>query len=142
MVGMVTIVTKLKTRHLSDYFKSLLTIAIVYFGGFLSLELLQKGIVFDIVNEDGILVESGVRWSVSIWIILNILLTLLSYPLIPLLEKGFGLTSDITLLELSDMDHPLLKRLSIEAPGTLQHSLQVANLSEVAAKTIGANACS
>jgi putative nucleotidyltransferase with HDIG domain len=67
-------------------------------------------------------------------------LTLLSYPLVPLLERLFGFTSDITLDELSNLDQPLLKELSMKTPGTLQHSLQVGHLSEAAATEIGANA--
>ena len=70
---------------------------------------------------------------------LNGFLTLLAYPLIPLLGSFFGFTSSITLAELSDLNHPLLKELSLKAPGTLQHSLQVANLAESAAKAIGAD---
>ena len=56
------------------------------------------------------------------------LLTLFSFPLIYIYEKVFGLVSDVSLLELTDTNSPLLRRLSDEAPGTFQHSLQVANL--------------
>ncbi len=140
VVGMVAVVTKLKTRHLSNFFVSLLYIGIAYAAMFLSLEIIHAGTIFPVVAENGTVVEEGVRWHMLRWILFNIFLTLLSYPLIPLLEKMFGLTSDITLVELSDLDRPLLKELSIKAPGTLQHSLQVANLSEAAAKAIGANA--
>ncbi|BDS11367.1 HD family phosphohydrolase [Aureispira anguillae] len=139
LVGMVAVVSKLKTRHLSDFFVSLLYIGIAYGAGFLSLEIIHAGTVFPIVSANGTVIEEGVRWHMLGWILFNVFLTLLSYPLIPLLEKFFGLTSDITLVELGDMDHPLLKELSIRAPGTLQHSLQVANLSEAAVKAIGAN---
>jgi putative nucleotidyltransferase with HDIG domain len=59
--------------------------------------------------------------------------------LIPLLEPVFGITTDVTLLELSDMGHPLLQRLAMEAPGTYHHSLVVANLAQAAAAEIGAN---
>ena len=78
------------------------------------------------------------HWVVFVWLMLNGFLTLLAYPLIPLLGNLFGFTSNITLAELSDLDHPLLKELSLKAPGTLQHSLQVSNLAEAAAKAIGA----
>lgn len=140
LVGMVAVITKLKTRYLSNFFVSLLYIGIAYTAVFLSLEIIHAGTIFPVVAENGTVVEEGVRWHMLRWILFNIFLTLLSYPLIPLLEKLFGLTSDITLVELSDLDKPLLKKLSIKAPGTLQHSLQVANLSEAAAKAIGANA--
>lgn len=139
LVGMVAVVNKLKTRHLSDFFVSLLYIGIAYAAGFISLELIHAGTIFPIVSANGTIIEEGVRWHMLGWVLLNVFLTLLSYPLIPLFEKLFGLTSDITLVELADMDNYLLKELSIKAPGTLQHSLQVANLSEAAAKVIGAN---
>ncbi|MBL4649680.1 MAG: HDIG domain-containing protein [Aureispira sp.] len=139
LVGMVAVINKLKTRHLSDFFVSLLYIGIAYAAGFLSLEIIHAGTIFPIVSANGIVIEEGVRWHMLGWVLFNVFLTLLSYPLIPLFEKLFGLTSDITLVELADMDNPLLKELSIKAPGTLQHSLQVAHLSEAAAKVIGAN---
>ncbi len=59
--------------------------------------------------------------------------------LLPILEMLFRRTTDITLLELTDYNHPLLSRLQIDAPGTYHHSLMVANLSENAAQSIGAN---
>lgn len=60
--------------------------------------------------------------------------------LLPLLESLFKRTTDITLLELTDYNHPLLRRLQLEAPGTYHHSLVVAQLAENAANAIGANA--
>ncbi len=63
----------------------------------------------------------------------------LTYPLILLIEKTFRITTDVTLLELSDTNKPILKRLMLEAPGSFHHSLQVANLAEAAAGGIGAN---
>jgi putative nucleotidyltransferase with HDIG domain len=60
--------------------------------------------------------------------------------LLPVLEALFGVTTEITWLELSDLNHPLMRRLSIEAPGTYHHSLMVASLSEAAAESIGADA--
>jgi cyclic-di-AMP phosphodiesterase PgpH len=59
---------------------------------------------------------------------------------LPLLENLFRITTDISWLELSDLNHPLLRRMTIEAPGTYHHSLVVANLAEAAAEKIGANA--
>ena len=60
--------------------------------------------------------------------------------LLPALEKAFGITTDQRLLELSNQNLPLLKRLSLEAPGTYQHSLTVGNLAEAGAEAVGANA--
>jgi putative nucleotidyltransferase with HDIG domain len=60
--------------------------------------------------------------------------------ILPLLEGVFGLTTEISWLELSDLNHPLLRRMQLEAPGTFHHSLIVASLAESAAEAIGANA--
>jgi putative nucleotidyltransferase with HDIG domain len=59
---------------------------------------------------------------------------------LPIFESLFRITTDISWLELADLNHPLLKRMMIEAPGTYQHSLVVANLAETAAESVGANA--
>tara|TARA_Y100000739_G_scaffold71201_1_gene60028 strand:+ start:31174 stop:33228 length:2055 start_codon:yes stop_codon:yes gene_type:complete len=67
------------------------------------------------------------------------LLTLFIYPLIYIYEKIFNLVSDVSLLELSDTNSPLLKELSNRAAGTFHHSMNVANLAESAANEIGAN---
>ena len=63
----------------------------------------------------------------------------LALGILPFIEKTFRITTSMTLLELADASHPLLRRLSMEAPGTYNHSLQVATLSEEAAESIGAN---
>ncbi len=60
--------------------------------------------------------------------------------ILPILEHLFRVTTDISWLEASDLNHPLLRRMTIEAPGTYHHSLVVANLAEAAAEAIGANA--
>lgn len=60
--------------------------------------------------------------------------------MLPMLEHVFQITTDISWLEASDLNHPLLRRMTIEAPGTYHHSLVVANLAEAAAEAIGANA--
>jgi len=65
---------------------------------------------------------------------------ILASGVLPILESLFRITTDISWLEMADLNHPLLKRLSLEAPGTYHHSLAVANLAEAAAETVGANA--
>jgi len=65
--------------------------------------------------------------------------TAVAFGLLPLVEQVFRLTSDITLLELSDLNRPLLRRLQLEAPGTYHHSMVVGSLAEAAAEAIGAN---
>jgi putative nucleotidyltransferase with HDIG domain len=72
--------------------------------------------------------------------VVSVLSIFLVMGMLPVFESIFGMTTDTTLLELSDLNHPLLKRLSIEAPGTYHHSISVGNLSESAAEAIGGNA--
>jgi putative nucleotidyltransferase with HDIG domain len=72
-------------------------------------------------------------------ILSGLLSTVLTLLLIPIFEKLFKITTDITLLELSDMGHPLLQKMAIQAPGTYHHSLMVATLAQNAAEAIGAN---
>ena len=75
-----------------------------------------------------------------IYFFINGVLLLFTYPLLYLLEKGFGFISDVTLVELSNINNPLLQRMSEIAPGTFQHSMQVANLASEVARKIGAKA--
>ena len=72
------------------------------------------------------------------FIAINGVLLFCSYPLLYLLEKAFGFTSNITLIELSDMNKELLRKMSEVAPGTFQHSIQVGNLAAEIANKIGA----
>ena len=72
------------------------------------------------------------------YIVINGILLFCSYPLLYLIEKAFGFTSNITLIELSDMNKTLLRKMSEVAPGTFQHSIQVGNLAAEIANKIGA----
>ncbi|NPA69051.1 MAG: HDIG domain-containing protein [Chlorobi bacterium] len=83
---------------------------------------------------------SDMDFSYTIWFAVSSFLVLMAYPLIYLFEKLFGFLSDVTLIELSDTNRPLLKLLAEKAPGSFQHTVQVANISEEAAREIGANA--
>ncbi len=82
---------------------------------------------------------SEINWIYFVYFGLYSLLLLSAYPLIYAFEKIFGFISDLTLLELSTTNHPLLQKLATTAPGTFQHSLQVSNLAAAAANKIGAN---
>lgn len=70
----------------------------------------------------------------------SLLIAMIVSGLLPVLESIFGITTDISWLESSDLNHKLMKRLQLEAPGTFHHSLVVASLAEAAAESIGANA--
>lgn len=74
-----------------------------------------------------------------LFVTINAVFILFTYPLILLFERTFNVTTDFTLIELSDNNLPLLKELMNRTPGTFHHSLQVANLAEAAAGAIGAN---
>ncbi|MCK4747507.1 MAG: HDIG domain-containing protein, partial [Bacteroidales bacterium] len=80
---------------------------------------------------------SSIQFKSFLWFAGNGLLILTSYPLIFIFEKSFKFLSDSTLIELSDTNQPLLRELAEKAPGTFQHSLQVANLAEEAIYQIG-----
>lgn len=128
LVGGIIIIANVKTRYWSKFFFSMAYLLITYLVVFIGLSMLKQG-TWQLDN-----------WETCGWFFGSVFLTLLSYPLVPLFERLFGFTSDITLDELSNLDQPLLKELSMKAPGTLQHSLQVGHLSEAAANEIGANA--
>jgi putative nucleotidyltransferase with HDIG domain len=81
----------------------------------------------------------NIDWYKLAWFAGNCFLLTLSYPLIYMFEKMFGFISDTTLIELSNPNHPILRQLTLKAPGTFQHSLQVANLAEEAIYKIGGN---
>lgn len=78
--------------------------------------------------------------NTSVSVAINSVFILFTYPLILIIEKTFKVTTDFTLLELSDTNRPLMKDLMNKAPGSFHHSLQVANLAEAAASAIEANA--
>ena len=81
-----------------------------------------------------------IMWRDFMWFGISSMLIMFAYPLIFAFEKMFGFVSDMTLLELSDTNNKLLRELSLKAPGTFQHSLQVANLAEAAIYQVGGNA--
>jgi putative nucleotidyltransferase with HDIG domain len=81
-----------------------------------------------------------IGWQGLVAIGSGLLTALLAMLAMPMLQSLFRITTDITWLELSDLNHPLLRRLVMEAPGTYHHSLVVANLAEAAAEAVGANA--
>lgn len=102
---------------------SFLSYTVIYFG----LSLVKLGGIRDI------------EWTQLLWFLASCVLLLTTYLLIFIFEKIFRFPSDITLFELSDTSRGLLRELSDKAPGTFQHSLQVANFVEVALREIGGN---
>lgn len=80
-----------------------------------------------------------INWTCFAYFAINTILLGFSYILVYIIEKLFGFISTVTLIELSDVNNPLLRELSEECPGTFQHSLQVSNLAAEAARKINAN---
>ncbi len=89
---------------------------------------------FELIHEDDL---TKLNTRMYIYFMINGILLLFAYPLLFLLEKIFGFTSDVTLVELSNINNNLLREMSEVAPGTFQHSLQMANLAAAAANKIG-----
>lgn len=94
-------------------------------------------VAFTLIHDGNLLQLS---YDVLLLFVVNGLAILFVQPLIYIFEKVFGLVSDASLLELTDTNSKLLRELADKAPGTFQHSLQVANIAEAAANAIGANA--
>lgn len=90
---------------------------------------------FELITENDL---SKLNVRMYTYFIINGVLLLFAYPLLFLLEKTFGFTSNVTLVELSNINNDLLRQMSESVPGTFQHSMQVANLAAEAAIRIGA----
>ncbi|WP_299381887.1 HDIG domain-containing metalloprotein [uncultured Lacinutrix sp.] len=128
IAGIVTILTVSELYKRANLFISVGQITMIYIIAYFA---------FFIIHEGSM---DTLKWDTFGLFVLCGLATLFVQPLIYIYEKLFGLVSDVSLLELSDTNSKLLKRLSNEAPGTFHHSLNVANLAEAAANEIGANA--
>lgn len=125
--GMACIFSVVNLRKRSRLFFTIFLLVLVYGGAYGAITLMVEGNV------------KAISFTELGWMLTSASLTLFSYPIIYLFEKVFGFTSDVSLLELSDTNNPLLKELALRAPGTFQHSLQVANLAEAAIYRIGGN---
>ncbi|MBO7460875.1 MAG: HDIG domain-containing protein, partial [Bacteroidales bacterium] len=128
LVSFVAIFSMTKRTRRASYFGTSLavfaTYVIVYFG----MMLIYDG-GFDSLNLTTIFIYAG-----------NAFFTMLALPLAFLFERVFGFVTDLSLLELSNTNSPLLRKLASEAPGTFQHAMQVADLCEEVIYNIGGNA--
>lgn len=127
IAGIVTILTVSELYKRANIFISVAQITGIYMLTYFA---------FSVIKEGNI---SQINWNYFFLFAMNGLLSFLSIILIYIYEKVFGLVSDVTLLELSNTNTKLLRELNEKAPGTFQHSMQVANLAEAAANEIGAN---
>ncbi|MFA6083210.1 HD family phosphohydrolase [Mucilaginibacter sp.] len=126
--GMVSIYSIKNLIRREQFLISAVIITFTYFVAFLGISLIREGSL------------TTIDWTDFVPFAVSVLLTLLAYPLIYAFEKVFAITSDITLIELTNTNAPLLREMAFSAPGTFQHSLQVANLAENAIFAIGGNA--
>jgi putative nucleotidyltransferase with HDIG domain len=127
IAGIVTILTVSELYKRANLFISVAQITLIYMITYFAFSIIKEG------NA------SQINWDYFALFALNGLLSFLSLIIIYIYEKVFGLVSDVTLLELSNTNTKLLRELNEKAPGTFQHSMQVANLAEAAANEIGAN---
>ncbi len=93
-----------------------------------------------LISFGAVVYESGLSWGVLFApFMAGVAVFFSSFASLPLFERGFGVVTDISLLELANLDHPLLRMLLEKAPGTYNHSIYVGILAESAAKEVGAN---
>ena len=127
IAGMVAAYSLRELTQRSQLYRVAILVMLSYSLTNVSLELMHR-------NE-----ISAINLNLYFCFLVNGIFLLFSYPLLFAMEKGFGFTSNVTLIELSNTSNKLLRRLSEEAPGTFQHTVQVSNLAAAAAARIGAN---
>jgi putative nucleotidyltransferase with HDIG domain len=113
-------------RKRSQVFAPVLLVFVGYAVSILAFNLSRLASLNEILND-------------LLYAAISSLLCFLVYPILLLIEKVFGITTDMTLMELSDLNHPLLREMATKAPGTYSHTMQVSLLAEEAATAIGAN---
>lgn len=127
-VAMVSIFMLKELTERSQLIRSSFFILLTYNLVYIGLMLYGHGVMKDI------------EWIVPIYFLINFIFVMFSYLLVYVFEKTFGFISGVSMVELANINKPLLKDLSEKAPGTFQHSMQVSNLATAAASRIGANA--
>ena len=127
-VGVISILTLKRLTQRSQLIFNILWILAMYCIAYTSISLMQEGSL------------SQIQWKMYVSFIINAVLLFSSYLLIYLFEWMFGYISDVTLVELANINSKLLREFSESCPGSFQHSLQVSNLASAAAQSINANA--
>jgi len=127
VAGIIAILSMASLRRRSQLFVTVALIFATYSAVYFGLSLAHTGSF------------ENLYWADFAYFAGGAFLTLFAYPLIFLFERMFGMPTDFSLLELADTNNTLLRNLGMKAPGTFQHSLQVANLSEEAIIAIGGN---
>ncbi len=128
--GLVAIFSLRELSQRSQLFRTALLVILTYSTIYFA---------FELMTENGLADDfSKLNARMYTYFIINGILLLFTYPLLFLLEKTFGFTSNVTLVELSNINCNLLRQMSESVPGTFQHSMQVANLAAEAAIRVGA----
>jgi putative nucleotidyltransferase with HDIG domain len=127
LTGIVVIFSLKELSQRSQLIRCSLFVYLSYIVFYVSLVVFQEGDF------------SKIHWEMILYFSISFILLMFSYVLIYVLEEIFGYLSPITLVELSNMNSPLLKKLSETAPGTFQHTLQVSILASKAAEKVGAD---
>lgn len=127
IAGIVTILTVSELYKRANLFVSVGKITLVYVISYMAFHLIQEANL------------QSINYQNLLYFVLSGIGLLFVQPLIYMFERIFGLVSDLSLLELSDTNSPLLKKLAEVAPGTFHHSLNVANLAEASANEVNAN---
>ncbi len=125
--GSIAVISQNNLQRRDQLILTSIIIFFVYAATYISISLIQEASF------------AAIDWSMMKWFLINAVLTLITYIVVFLIEKSFGFVSDVTLIELSYSNQKLLRKLAEEAPGTFQHSLQVANLAEEAILRLGGN---
>jgi len=125
--GVVAAHSTRRVRHREDFYWSGMRVIATYAAAIAITDLVKADVSIATLTHAG---WGGLNAVVSMGIVVVAL---------PLFERGFRVTTDITLLELADMNKPLLRKMAMTAPGTYHHSIILGNLSEAAAEAIGAN---
>ena len=127
LAGMVACFSAGEIRRRSEIYRIIIFLSIAYVVIALVVESLKLSRGGDVLAYCGYGLANG------------FISPMLAIGILPMFESLFGFSTNITLLELADLNQPLLKRLSMEAPGTYHHSIVLGTLAEAAAKAIGAN---
>ncbi len=127
VAGMVAIYSLRELSNRAQLFKAALLVTIMSCAVYFAMQLMQDNSIM------------AMDHSMYKYLAVNGVLLLFAYPLMWGVEKMFGFTSDVTLIELSNTSKDLMRKLSEEAPGTFQHSIMVSNLAAAIANRIGAN---
>ncbi len=125
--GVVAVFSLNKMHRRVHLVKAMFLVMFTYWFVYSALNLIFEGSILNF------------NYNMMKWFAMSSLFIMVVYPLVYIFEKLFGFISDVTLIELSDSNQPLLRKLAEEAPGTFQHSLQIANLAEEVILKIGGN---